>query len=70
MASLMTAAPISSGLVFLKVPLGALPTAVRTAETITASLIIGPQKSNHELGMMNDELKKGRINQVESSLFK
>jgi hypothetical protein len=38
-ASRMTAAPISSGRVFLKVPFGALPTAVRTAETITASLM-------------------------------
>src|SRR6185436_3651489 len=39
-ASLITAAPISSGRVFLNVPFGALPTAVRTADTITASLII------------------------------
>jgi hypothetical protein len=38
-ASLITAAPISSGRVLRKVPFGALPTAVRTAETITASLI-------------------------------
>ena len=38
-ASSMTTAPISSGRVFLKVPFGALPTAVRTAETITASLM-------------------------------
>src|SRR5687767_19314 len=40
MASLITAAPISSGRVVLNVPFGALPTAVLTAETITASLII------------------------------
>src|SRR6266550_8993911 len=39
-ASFITAAPISSGRVFLNVPFGALPTAVRTADTITASLII------------------------------
>src|SRR5438067_5972039 len=39
MASRITAAPISSGRVSLKVPFGALPTAVRTADTITASLI-------------------------------
>src|ERR1044072_2095156 len=39
-ASLITDAPISSGRVFLNVPFGALPTAVRTADTITASLII------------------------------
>src|ERR671938_1599499 len=39
-ASLMTAAPISSGRVNLSVPFGALPTAVRTAETMTASLIV------------------------------
>src|SRR5215218_5416818 len=38
-ASLITAAPISSGRVVRSVPFGALPTAVRTAETITASLI-------------------------------
>src|SRR5215204_334704 len=38
-ASSMTAAPISSGRVFFRVPFGALPTAVRTAETTTASLI-------------------------------
>src|SRR5437660_39097 len=38
-ASSITAAPISSGRVFFRVPFGALPTAVRTAETITASLI-------------------------------
>ena len=41
-ASSMTAAPISSGRVFRSVPFGAFPTAVRTAETITASLIITP----------------------------
>ena len=40
MASLITAAPISSGRVSRKVPFGALPTAVRTADTITASFII------------------------------
>src|SRR5262245_15193723 len=39
-ASLITAAPISSGRVVRKVPLGALPTAVRTDDTITASLMI------------------------------
>src|SRR2546421_7977881 len=38
-ASLITVPPISSGRVFLSVPFGALPTAVRTAETINASLI-------------------------------
>src|SRR5688572_6548826 len=38
-ASLITTLPISSGRVFRKVPFGALPTAVRTAETITASFI-------------------------------
>src|SRR5260370_2965999 len=38
-ASLITTAPISSGRVFLNVPFGALPTAVLTADTITASLI-------------------------------
>ena len=38
-ASLITAAPRSSGRVSRRVPLGALPTAVRTAETITASFI-------------------------------
>ena len=39
-ASLITAPPISSGRVFRKVPFGALPTAVRTADTITASFIV------------------------------
>src|SRR6266404_310414 len=39
MAALITAAPISSGRVSRRVPLGALPTAVRTADTITASFI-------------------------------
>src|SRR5262245_2224164 len=38
-ASLITAAPISSGRVVRNVPRGALPTAVLTADTITASLI-------------------------------
>src|SRR5690349_12369975 len=38
--SLITAAPISSGRVVRNVPFGALPTAVRTADTITASLIL------------------------------
>ena len=38
-ASLITAPPISSGRVFRNVPFGALPTAVRTADTITASFI-------------------------------
>jgi hypothetical protein len=38
-ASLMMRAPISSGLVSFKIPLGALPTAVLTADTTTASLI-------------------------------
>src|SRR5919205_1270531 len=38
-ASSMTAAPISSGRVFFSVPFGAFPTAVRTAETTTASRI-------------------------------
>src|ERR1044071_6366864 len=41
-ASLITAAPISSGRVVRNVPFGALPTAVRTAVTITASLILLP----------------------------
>ena len=36
-ASRSTTAPISSGLVVRSVPAGALPTAVRTAETMTAS---------------------------------
>src|SRR5882724_7417122 len=39
MASLITAAPISSARVSRSVPLGALPTAVRTADTINASFI-------------------------------
>src|SRR6266542_3565508 len=39
LASLIAAAPVTSGRVFLNVPFGALPTAVRTADTITASLI-------------------------------
>src|SRR5690242_8658709 len=39
-ASLIAAAPMSSGLVSRKVPFGALPTEVLTAETITASFII------------------------------
>jgi hypothetical protein len=39
-ASLITAAPISSGRVVRNVPFGAFPTAVLTAETITASLIM------------------------------
>ncbi len=39
MASLITAAPISSARVSRKVPFGALPTAVRTADTINASFI-------------------------------
>ena len=38
-ASLIAAAPSSSGRVSFNVPLGALPTAVRTADTITASFI-------------------------------
>ena len=38
-ASLITAAPMSSGRMSRKVPLGALPTAVRTADTMTASFI-------------------------------
>src|SRR5438046_2597519 len=37
--SLITVAPSSSGRVSRKVPLGALPTAVRTADTITAPFI-------------------------------
>src|SRR5262245_9948559 len=36
----MTTAPISSGRVNLSVPEGALPTAVRTAETMTASRMV------------------------------
>jgi hypothetical protein len=40
MASLIAAAPRSSGRVSRRVPLGALPTAVRTADTITASFMI------------------------------
>jgi hypothetical protein len=39
MASPMTAAAISSGLIVLKDPDGAFPTGVRTAETMTASAI-------------------------------
>ena len=39
-ASLITVPPISSGRVFLRVPFGALPTAVLTAETINASFMI------------------------------
>jgi hypothetical protein len=38
----MMRAPISSGLVSFKIPLGALPTAVLTAETTTASFIKPP----------------------------
>src|SRR6266576_1964918 len=40
MAALMAAAPMSSGRVSRRVPFGALPTAVRTADTITASFMI------------------------------
>src|SRR6185503_10888373 len=39
-ASLITVAPISSGRVVRNVPFGALPTAVLTADTITASLML------------------------------
>src|SRR6185369_12273655 len=39
-ASLITVPPISSGRVVRNVPFGALPTAVLTADTITASLIM------------------------------
>src|SRR2546423_3819484 len=41
-ALLMTVAPISSGRVVRNVPFGTFPTAVRTADTITASLITKP----------------------------
>ena len=44
-ASLITSAPISSGLVVRNVPLSALPTAVLSADTITASLILNPPSS-------------------------
>src|SRR5678815_14831 len=43
-ASLMTAAAISSGRVWRSAPLGALPTGVRTAETINASAMKVLQK--------------------------
>src|SRR5690606_25760531 len=39
-ASAMTVAPISSGRTVLSVPRGAFPTAVRTAETMTASCMV------------------------------
>src|SRR5438034_4730693 len=58
-ASLITAAPISSGRVFLKVPLGALPTAVLTAETITASFI--KNLWNSEYRRQNKEGRTQRI---------
>jgi hypothetical protein len=38
-ASFIDAAPSSSERVFFNVPFGAFPTAVRTADTITASFI-------------------------------
>jgi len=41
-ASVITVAAISSGLVVRSIPLGALPTAVRTADTITATVIFVP----------------------------
>ena len=40
--ALITSVPMCSGRVFLSMPRGALPTAVRTAPTITASRIILP----------------------------
>ncbi len=50
-ASEMTTAAISSGRVALSVPFGAFPTAVRTAETITASFIVfsnDPRPTTHD----------------------
>ena len=49
MASLIAAAPMSSGRVSRKVPFGALPTGVRTADTITAFFIIGISLRNSVL---------------------
>ena len=48
--SLIAAAPRSSGRVLRSVPFGAFPTAVRTADTITASFII-----SHPASRMNDK---------------
>src|SRR5207237_9599567 len=58
-AALMTAAPISSGRVFRKVPLGAFPTAVRTADTITASFI--EHLWNPEYRRQNSEGRSQRL---------
>ena len=44
-ASRMTTDAMSSGRITLSVPFGALPTAVRTAETMTASCIAHPSQS-------------------------
>src|SRR5438045_8924107 len=43
-ASFIADAPRSSGRVFRSVPFGAFPTAVRTADTITASFILFPRE--------------------------
>jgi len=48
--SLMTAAAMSSGRVVRNVPLGAFPTAVRTAATMTASFISEPPTGRPLLG--------------------
>src|SRR6185312_13149324 len=58
-ASLITVAPISSGRVVRNVPFGDFPTAVLTAETITASLIIyflNPRSSAKIRGLISEWL--------------
>src|SRR2546426_4466698 len=47
MAARIAAAAMSSGRVAESFPLGALPTAVRTAETITGKLMFGPRSEEH-----------------------
>jgi len=59
MASLITAAPMSSGRVLRKVPFGALPTAVRTADTITASFIDYPKTTIRDYPKTTIRLEAG-----------
>src|SRR5215203_3619283 len=57
-ASLIATAPISSDRVFFSVPFGAFPTAVRTADTITASFIF-------LLVLRNAHINLGRLQNIE-----
>src|SRR6476659_2625367 len=55
-ASAIAAAPSSSGLVDRRAPLGALPTAVLTADTITASCIVHRVRIGRSVRLQADAL--------------